>query len=61
MQQTQKTHKKPFQVTRIPALNGEWVDVHVGVSGNICIATSGYAEVPADELIQVLKKLSKTD
>jgi len=55
----QTTHTKPFKVTRVPAINGEWIDLHLSASGqNVCIDTSGYAEVDIKELIEVLKSLS---
>lgn len=51
------TKTKPFQVTRVPAVNGEWIDLHISQEGNVCIDTSGYAEVEIDELIEALKSL----
>jgi len=55
----QTTHTKPFKITRVPAINGEWIDLHVSASGqNVYIDTSGYAEVGVKELIQTLKSLS---
>jgi hypothetical protein len=56
--QTVKT--KPFQVTRIPALNGEWVDMHLSESGNICIESSGYAEVDPEVLAEAINSVSKS-
>lgn len=51
---------KPFNITRIPALNGEWIDLHVSEDGkNVYIDTSGYADVKIDELIDVLESLKK--
>lgn len=51
---------KPFKVTRVPALNGEWIDLHISGDGkNVYIDTSGYADVKIDELIDVLKSLKK--
>jgi hypothetical protein len=48
------TKTDAFQVTRIPALNGEWIDLHLSESGNICIDVSGYAEVDLDQLVDAL-------
>jgi hypothetical protein len=56
--QTVKT--KPFQVTRIPALNGEWVDIHLSETGNICIESSGYAEIDPLILIDAIESVSKS-
>ena len=52
-----RTKTKPFQVTRMPALNGEWIDMHVSESGKVCMSTSGYIEVDSTELIAAIKKL----
>lgn len=52
-----RTKTKPFQVTRIPALNGEWIDMHVSESGKVCMSTYGYFEVDPPELIGSIKKL----
>ncbi len=51
---------KPFKVTRIPALNGEWMDLHTSEDGkHVYIDTSGYVDLKIDELIEVLKSLKK--
>ncbi len=39
---------KPFQVTSIPGLNEEWIDIHLSESGNICVQSSNYAEASAE-------------
>jgi len=49
---------KPFSVTRIPALNGEWIDLHISDDRkHVYVDTSGYADVKIDELIDALKVL----
>ncbi len=52
---------KPFQITRIPALNGEWVDIHLSESGNICIESSGYAEIDPKVLSEAIEKVSESE
>ncbi|HSH31734.1 MAG TPA: hypothetical protein VK963_03665 [Candidatus Saccharimonadales bacterium] len=52
------TKTKPFQVTRIPSLNGEWIDLHKSEAGNICIDTSAYAEVDPKDLIAALEMVA---
>ncbi len=47
---------KPFQVTRIPALNGAWIDIHLSESGNICLQLSGYAEVDPKVLTKTIRR-----
>lgn len=52
--------RKPFKVTRVPALNGEWIDLHTSEDGkHVYLDTSGYADVKLDDLIAVLKTLKK--
>lgn len=46
-----------FVVTRIPSSTGEWLDVHVGVNGDLCLTTSGYVEFDGRELISALEAL----
>lgn len=53
----QTVKSKPFNVTRIPANNGEWIDIHVTESGNVAIDTSGYVEIDLQELVAALKSL----
>ena len=40
----------PFQITRIPGLNGEWIDLHRSAEGCLCISVSGYTEIDSDVL-----------
>ena len=51
---------KPFNVLRIPALNGEWVHAHMSETGNICINTSGYTEFKPEVLLKALESIVKT-
>ncbi len=49
----------PFQVTRLPGINGEWLDAHLSNAGNVCVSTSGYVEVDRVQLIAVLEALGE--
>ncbi len=55
------TKTKPFQVTRIPALNGGWIDIHLSESGNICVQSSGYAEVKPGVLLKAIQSVSQAE
>ena len=51
------TKTAPFSVTRIPAANGEWIDIHLSERGTLCLQTSGYAELDGDQLIAVIQAI----
>lgn len=52
-----QARREPFPVTRIPGLNGEWMDIHVSESKNLCVDTSGYVELSPETLWQVLRSV----
>jgi hypothetical protein len=51
------TRSAPFPVTRIPGLNGEWIDAHIGLDGRLNISASGYVEIDGEQLIAALEVL----
>lgn len=53
----ERVKTQPFQVLRIPGLNGEWIDLHVSESGTLCIDTSGYIDVDPGVLVSAIQSL----
>jgi hypothetical protein len=51
------TRSEPFPVTRIPGLNGEWIDAHIGLDGRLNISASGYVSIDGEQLIAALEVL----
>ena len=54
-----ETKSEPFTVTRVPGLNGEWIDLHRSEGGNVCIDSSDYAEVSITTLMKALRQLER--
>jgi hypothetical protein len=51
------TRTEPFPVLRIPGLNGEWIDAHIGLDGRLNLTASGYVEIDGEQLIAALEAL----
>jgi hypothetical protein len=54
----QKTKTKAFKIMRIPAQNGEWVDVHACSDDTVWVSTTGYANVNPHELTKAIRALT---